>query len=90
MPDKMNDTRRLLKVFGVAVTDFEERSAELLDAAQKVGPDDGDELSALFSELLSLVRDTNEKWLAVTVHMFEKQQDVLERLLEAAGGALDS
>ena len=62
----------------MAVTEFQEKSAELLDRLEEGGASNG----AVFSKLLDLVRETNTKWEAVTAHLFAEQQRVLSRAAE--------
>lgn len=78
MTNDGDDTRKLLKVFGVAVTEFQEKSAKLLEQLEEQGGENG----TVFSQLLDLVRETNTKWEAVTAHLFAEQQRVLFRAAE--------
>jgi len=84
MPKKRgNDTRRLLKSFGVAVTDFEEESEELLERIRKLQREPGAELVAELRDLLELIADSNAKWQKVTQHVFAAQRRVLADVLQA-------
>lgn len=82
MNDRPSDTRQLLKVFGVAVTLFEDQTREVLDRLEEAGPAGGDEALPAVREVLERLTDTNEKWLAVTDHLFSRQREVLGRLSE--------
>lgn len=81
---KPNDTRRLLKVFGVAVTDFESEGGELSARIAELGGAPNDELVAALRDLLELVADTNSKWRDVTEHLMQAES----RILAEAIGAL--
>ncbi len=82
MPEKAEDTRKLLKLFGVAVTDFEEGSGELVDRIGELGDADGEVVAAV-RELLEMIMNMNEKWQAATDRMFETQRQVLARVVRA-------
>ncbi len=77
-------THRLLKEFGMAVTDFEDagtRMREQMQAAQELLP--------LASDALAASADVNRRWLEVTRFLFEEQarlQAEIARRLAAAGG----
>lgn len=90
MPEKKRDeTRRVLKIFGVAVTDFEEESKELLDRVQALEGRSGDELVGVLRDLLELVAESTEKWQAASDHLFNMQRRVLADVvgaLPARGG----
>ena len=67
-------TRKLLKVFGVAVTDFEDRSLEITRQAREAARQDAD--PAVFLPLLEgLVRSTSE----VTKRLMEVTQFIAEQ-----------
>lgn len=80
---KSTDTRRLLKAFGVAVTDFQEESEELLERVRSLGKEPTGELVAELRDLLELISDSNAKWQSVTEHLFESQRRVLADVLQA-------
>ncbi|HZU05905.1 MAG TPA: hypothetical protein VFB73_08025 [Chloroflexota bacterium] len=78
----MDATRRLLKIFGVKVTDYEARTQALLDraAAQPAK----DELPLLLAEAAELTADLDH-WLSqIQAHVLARQQAVLEALAKAA------
>ena len=68
-------TRKLLKVFGMAVTDFEDRCRDLAQQARDEAGRGGD--PAVFLPILeSLVRSTTEiakRWMEVTQFIIEQQ-----------------
>lgn len=63
-------TRKLLKVFGIAVTDFEDASKRLRERAGTVSVDD---LLALAGEIIAASAEMNRSWLEVTRFLFEEQ-----------------
>lgn len=72
----MDPTRKLLKVFGVKVTDYEAKTQVLLERAER----DRAELGGALTEAVELTADLDH-WLAeVTAHVLARQRDVLERL----------
>lgn len=84
MPQKRpDDTRRLLKIFGVAVTDFEDESRELLERIRALEGRPDDELVAALRDMLELVAESSEKWQAVTEHLFGMQRRTLSEVVAA-------
>ena len=69
-------TRKLLKVFGVKVTDYEAKTDALL---QRSSANDADRL-ALLNEALELTADLDHWLREVTSHVLERQERVLTRL----------
>ncbi len=80
---RAEDARKLLKLFGVAVTDFEAESQELLNRVQALGPGAGGDLVAPLRDLVELIADTNRRWQEVTEHLFSGQQRVLAEIVKA-------
>jgi hypothetical protein len=78
-----DDTRKLLKVFGVAVTDFEAEAAQLEAAAAQLSGDAG-QLGRLLQDVTELCRELNTRWLETTQHLFAVQDRLLARCAEAA------
>ena len=76
------DTRKLLRVFGVTVTRFEEESEALLERVRAAGPDDPERVGAL-RELLGLVVESNERWRTITGHVFDVQARRLREVRDA-------
>lgn len=71
-------TRKLLKVFGVKVTDYEERTDALLERFGAAGSDE--ERASLVREAVELTADL-DRWLReVTAHVLERQESVLRKL----------
>jgi hypothetical protein len=65
-----DSTRKLLKVFGVAMTDFEDAGARLRERAETAAPQD---LLALAGETIAASAEMNRRWLDVTRFLFEEQ-----------------
>lgn len=83
MEKRADDARKLLKLFGVAVTDFEAESQELLNRIQALGSDAGGDLVAPLRDVVELIADTNRRWHEVTEHLFSGQQRFLAELARA-------
>jgi hypothetical protein len=75
-PEMAEDsTRKLLKVFGVAVTDFEDRCLQIAQQARDAA-DQGGDPTAFLPFLEGLVRSTSEvskRWMEVTQFIVEHQ-----------------
>lgn len=81
-----DDTRRLLKVFGVAVTDFEAEAEKLAAAAGQLSRDSGKQDAAkLLRDATELCRELNTRWLEATQHIFAAQNRLLSSCADAAG-----
>lgn len=86
MPE--DSTRRLLKVFGVTVTEFEDASQAAVDEARELGSQ-GDlrGLLGVLQDLLKASQELNDKWLETTRLIFETQEracrEVTQILAEA-------
>jgi hypothetical protein len=81
--ERRDDTRKLLKGFGVAVTDFEQESEELLVRVRALKKQPGEDLIAELRDLLELIADSNAKWQKVTEHLFDAQRRVLADVVQA-------
>ena len=80
-----DETRRLLKVFGVSVTDFEAEAARLVAAAEQLTAERGpEEVARLLNDVVDLCRELNTRWLETTQHVFAAQNQLLARCAEAA------
>jgi hypothetical protein len=72
----MDPTRKLLKVFGVKVTDYEAKTDALLERAER----DAGEIESAVTEAVELTADLDH-WLSeITAHVLNRQREVLERL----------
>ena len=78
-----DETRRLLKVFGVAVTDFEDEAERLTARAAQLGGK-GEDACRLLSDAAELCRELNIRWLDTTNHVFSIQNRLLETCAAAA------
>lgn len=82
MSDK---TRKLLKTFGVAVTEFEAEAEKLQAAAAQLSADSGkSQIAKLLRDATELCRELNTRWLETTQHMFAIQNQLLSRCADAA------
>ena len=72
-------TRKLLKVFGVKVTDYEAKTDALL---QRSSASDADRVAVL-NEALELTADLDHWLREVTSHVLERQERVLTRLRQS-------
>lgn len=82
----MNDeTRKLLKIFGVAVTDFEAEAEKLAAIAAQLSSGSGqDQVAQLMKDATDLCRELNTRWLEVTQRVFVLQNRLLSCCAEAA------
>ena len=81
----MDETRQLLKIFGVAVTDFEAEAEKLKDVAEQfTAGTDKAEVASHLKNVAELCRELNTRWLQVTQRVFEAQNELLVRCAEAA------
>jgi hypothetical protein len=81
----MNDhTRKLLKVFGVAVTDAEAEAERLAGTAAQLSAGAGKEETAkLLKDASDLCRELNTRWLEITERVFAIQGRLQQQLAEA-------
>jgi hypothetical protein len=79
-----DDTRKLLKVFGVAVTDAEAEAERLVATAAQVSASAGkEELAKLLKDASDLCRELNTRWLEITERVFAIQSRLQQQLAEA-------
>jgi len=79
------DTRKLLKVFGVAVTDAEAEAERLADISARLSASAAkEEIAKLLKESSDLCHELNTRWLEITQRVFAIQNRLLQRLAEAA------
>lgn len=72
------DTRKLLRTFGVTVTNFQGRSTQLLEQAQQLrqqGNVDG--MLPLLRDFTGELLDLQGRWLEITNHILAQQRQVL-------------
>ena len=80
-----DDTRKLLKVFGVAVTDAEAEAERLASAAAQLPASAGkEEIARLLKDASDLCRELNTRWLEITQRVFAIQSRLHTHLSEAA------
>ena len=81
-----DDTRKLLKVFGVAVTDAEAEAERLVGtAAQLSASTSKEEVAKFLKDASELCRELNTPWLEITQRVFAIQTRLQTQLSEAAG-----
>jgi hypothetical protein len=75
------DTRKLLKVFGVAVTDAEAEAERLAGtAAQLPASASKAEIAKLLKDGSDLCRELNTRWLEITERVFAIQSSLQQQL----------
>ncbi len=81
----MNETRQLLKIFGVAVTDFETEAQKLEEnAAQLTAAGGKEEIAKLLKDASELCAELNTRWLEVTQRIFQRQIRLQHSCADAA------
>jgi hypothetical protein len=84
----MDDETRKLKIFGVAVTDFEAEAEKLAGTAAQPSPDSSrDHVAGLMKDAEELSRELNARWFEITQRVFALQDRLLSRCAEAAAKA---
>jgi hypothetical protein len=79
-----DDTRKLLKVFGVAVTDAEAEAERLAGTAAQLSTGAGKEdVAKLLKDGSELCRELNTRWLEITERVFAIQGRLQQQLAEA-------
>ena len=80
-----DETRKLLKLFGVAVTDFEAEAEKLAAAAAQLSANSRkEEVAQLLQNAAELCRELNHRWLETTQHVMAAQERLLATCAEAA------
>jgi hypothetical protein len=75
------DTRRLLRTFGVTVTNFEERTTQLLEQAKQLRQaGDSDGMLTLLKDFAEELLDLQARWLEITNHVLSQQRQVLTEI----------
>jgi hypothetical protein len=85
-----DETRKLLKIFGVAVTDSEAEAEELIARAGQLAAGSKEELAALLKDAAELCRELNTRWLEITQRVFAIQDRLQSQLSEAASKVVGS
>jgi len=78
----LDPTRRLLRIFGVKVTDYEERTAAIL-AQAAAGSGQATELLRLAAEAIELTAELNARLRDMNEHVLDTQARVLSELKAA-------
>ena len=81
-----DDTRKLLKVFGVAVTDAEAEAERLAGAAAQLSASASrEEIAKLLKDASELCQELTTRWLEISQRVFAIQNRLQTQLSEAAG-----
>lgn len=80
------DTRKLLRVFGVTVTNFEDRSAQFLERAVQLrqAGDAQEGIGALLKDAADALMDLQGRWLEITDLITQRQRQLLTELAALA------
>lgn len=78
-------TRRLLRVFGVKVTQYEERITALIEQASATPAEQTEQRLHLALEALALTEDLNGRLRDMYSHVFDTQDQKLAELCAALG-----
>ena len=79
-----DDTRKLLKVFGVAVTDAEAEVERLAGTATQLSASASkEEIARLLKDASELGKELNTRWLEITQRVFAIQSRLQQQLTEA-------
>jgi len=83
------EARRMLKMFGLQVTQFMDRRRELKDlAATAIEGQDRTTVAAVLAALMTETSELHRRWLEVTNLVLEEEREAyseMARLLERAG-----
>ena len=72
------ETRKLLRSFGVTVTNFEDQSAQLLERARQLSQaSDIDALGGLVKEVAAALLNLQGKWREMSDHLAHRQRQLL-------------
>jgi hypothetical protein len=86
-----DDTRKLLKVFGVAVTDAEAEADRLANtAAQLSAGSSKEDIAKLLKDSSELCQEFSARWLEVTERVFAIQNRLRQQLAEAGARLQES
>ena len=79
------DTRKLLKVFGVAVTDAEAEAERLAGAAAQLAASSSkEEVAKILKDSSELCQELSTRWLEITQRVFALQSRLQTQLAEVA------
>jgi hypothetical protein len=86
-----DDTRKLLKIFGVAVTDAEAEVETLVTRAGQLSTNSTkEEIAAILKDGADLCRELNTRWLEITERVFAIQSHLQSQLADAAAEFQDA
>jgi hypothetical protein len=86
-----DDTRKLLKIFGVAVTDAEAEAEKLAARPGQLSTNSNNEdIVALLKNGTRLCREMNTRWLEITERVFAIQSRLETQLTEAVAKLEDA
>ena len=86
-----NDTRKLLKTFGVAITDSEAEAEKLVARALQLSTNSNkEEIVAILKDGADLCRELNTRWLEITERVFAIQSHLQTELAAAAAKMQDA
>jgi len=72
------ETRQLLRAFGVTVTNFEEHTAQLMERARQLRQaDDSDGMLMLLKDFAGELLGLQGRWLEISNHILAQQRRVL-------------
>jgi hypothetical protein len=75
------DTRKLLRTFGVTVTNFEARTAQFLEQAKQLHRSgDPERMLPLLRDFARELLDLQGRWLEITNHVLSQQRQVLTEI----------
>lgn len=80
MSDRTDATRRRLKVFGITVTEYEERTRALIERRRQ-GALSTDQEEDLRREAAQLTADLHKALREITNHVYQLQSDALMQLV---------
>lgn len=76
-------TRKLLKIFGIAVTDYQERTRQLLQ--RRAAARSAEDVERVLREAAEVSADLNRRLQEVTNHVLQLQSDFLMELVAREG-----
>lgn len=81
-----DETRKLLKIFGVSVTDFEDEADKLEASANQLTSESSKaQVAKILDDASELCRELNTRWLDITQHIFARKNRLLACLAEVGG-----
>jgi hypothetical protein len=83
MGDRTDDTRKLLKLFGITVTEYEERMRTLMERRRQ-GPLPPDQEEDIRREAAQRTADLHKALREITNHVYQLQSDALMELVAKA------